>query len=680
MTYQLFSALDCTQTAYDLHYFPLDFGDAPVHGMLCNVEPSARSRVHNHIEVEFFFFLSGHGVVHVDKEEVNVSAGMGIRIAAFSNHIVENKSESEPLHFISCYWENPTPEIEEVAIVVPEETTLVFATPPTPNGDLHLGHLSGPYLAADIYRRYVSESGASAYYATGQDDHQTYMVTKAKAEHSEPQKVADKYAQRIRTTLDGYGVQLDYFIEPNKNEAYSQFVKRIFMTLYNAGYIVEKEEPAAFSADSKRYLNEAFIRGKCPYCQRESDGNACEECGRPNRCVDMTEAYERLTGQPVISKTCKRLYFRMSLLNDALSEYIKSTPMSAHALSVSQKMMTDGLPDICVSHINTWGIQVPLPQYHDQIIYVWFEMAASYLWAALNLAPDDIKDEMDKIKWFYNRENTRVVHFYGFDNTYYHTLLFPAVYFALGGLNPPSAHVVNELLDLDGSKFSTSRGHLIWGRDLLHTAPADYIRWFLSEVRPEGVRSNFKLSSFSRSVNQLFSVVLKEWTVGLTDCIALNFNNAIPEPGAWTSEQRRFYNALLFFRHQTLENYAIDSFSLRAVTKTLNDLADAALDFQTTQIQYFDKAYLSDNLRTTLALSVLAVKIFALLARPIIPTISVNLLSYIGLSRDVSLTDITFVSSQTQLKIKELPHFIALDEHDILAQLQHLKDHSLIEA
>lgn len=678
MTFQVFSNDDCTKVAYDLNYFSLDFGGAPVNGMLCIIEPASRSRVHNHFETEFFYFLSGSAIVHIDKEKINMSAGMGIRISPFSNHIVENKSESEPLRFISFYWAGSESNLERLNS---EEgtSTLVFSTPPTPNGDLHLGHLSGPYLAADIYRRFLIECGNTAFHVTGRDDHQTYVLTKASAENKDPKSLSDNYANLIQKTLRGYGIQLNYFIEPNNKGAYAQFVKNIFLELYNKGYIVEETLPAAYDFEGGRYLHEAFIRGKCPFCQCESDGNACEECGRPNNCVDLSDSLEKLSMRSVTTKPCKRLYFRMKLLEEKLSEYIKSTPMSSHAFSLSQGMISDGLPDICVSHVSDWGIQVPLSGFEHQTLYVWFEMAAGYLWSALNLAPSEITDEMEKIKWFYNKKNSKVVHFYGFDNTYYHTLLFPAIYFALGGINPPASHIVNELLDLEGSKFSTSRGHLIWGRDLLHTAPVDYIRWFLSEVRPEGLRSNFKLNSFSESINHLFFYMLKTWTGELSRKVNVDFGNVVPEAGAWTAEQRKFYNTVLLLRQDILDSYTVENFSPRSIAGTLRNLVEKALHFQTSELKFFNKKYLSDNLRTTIALSLLALKLFALLSRPIIPEISGKLLSFMRLDKKTKMTDSEFISSKSILDNDALPEFLELHEESILDTLREIKEKSLVE-
>src|SRR5262249_50780317 len=140
------------------------------------------------------------------------------------------------------------------------------------------------------------------------------------------------------------------------------------------------------------------------------------------------------------------------------------------------------------------------------------------------------KFDLEAVHQFYNNADNSVIHFYGFDNTYYHTLLFPAVYFALD-IKPPHTHVINELLDLNGSKFSTSRGHAIWVNDLLNVVSTDYMRWFLCEIRPEGMRTNLDLPHFAKTINQVFSGNLHNWTSSLANMMDNQFKNIVPETG-----------------------------------------------------------------------------------------------------------------------------------------------------
>ena len=188
MEIQTFSYEKCTNKTYNVNYHPLHFGNVPLAGSLCIIDPSSSSSIHNHFEVEFFLFLSGNGRVIIDDKEIMVSQGTGVRIPAFSNHVIKNDSESEPLKFILFYWVDP--EAKKINLDKKESCTLIFSTPPTPNGDLHLGHLSGPYLAADIYKRYLLQHNVRAFHVTGRDDHQSYILAKAIVEKNTPEKIA----------------------------------------------------------------------------------------------------------------------------------------------------------------------------------------------------------------------------------------------------------------------------------------------------------------------------------------------------------------------------------------------------------------------------------------------------------------------------------------------------------
>jgi methionyl-tRNA synthetase len=242
--------------------------------------------------------------------------------------------------------------------------------------------------------------------------------------------------------------------------------------LFEHGFIFEDTRSAAFDQQGQ-YLHEAYVSGECPHCYEQSDGNACEACGHPNECVDLINPINKLTGDPIEVYDCTRLYFKLSAFAEELGQYIKTADMPAHVATLSLEMIADGLPDICISHPSDWGIPFDLSGYEDHRIYVWFEMAFGYLWGASNIENTSPKNAMSAARAIYDGD-TNIVHCYGFDTAYYHTLLFPAIHIALG-LTPARTHIVNELLDLDGEKFSTSRRHLIWGRDYAASLPLERI-------------------------------------------------------------------------------------------------------------------------------------------------------------------------------------------------------------
>jgi len=640
---------------YDLQCRAIQLGKAPVGCIICEVGPGQASRVHKHFESEVFLFLSGKGEFISDGEATPVEAGTTIESPAFANHFVRNDSPTEPMQFMSVYWSG---EAATEKAARPTQDTLIFSTPPTPNGDLHLGHLSGPYLAADIYRRALGRNGERAMHVTGRDDHQTYVLRKSLSSGSTPLAVAEQYAAEIRRTLRASNVPLDYFIEPSSTGAYAAFVCSVFEKLYAKGLIYAKDAPALFDEATGRYLHEAFVSGRCPHCGAGSDGNACEQCGRPNQCVDLHDASSLFSRQQPRTRTCRRLFFRLGALAEELARYAKTTPMSAHALALSEAMIADGLPDICVSHPTELGIAVPIDGFTGQKIYVWFEMAAGYLWSAAQMLDPDAEPTLAKAAEAYDK--MRVVHFYGFDNTWYHTLLFPAVYLALG-IRPPAAHVLNELLDLDNRKFSTSRGHLIWAHDLLRRVSADYMRWALSGIRPEGVRSNFSIEGFCAEVNGHFHETLLPWTRGLAELLSGNLGGKMPETGAWTPEHEAFHAEIQAFAAGGADLLETESYSPRNATVALRIFSEKSLRFLQAQAILQRVPATRDFLRTAAALSALALRAYAVRAAPITPDFARAILGFLGISDGHAANDITFVPPGSVLVPDRLPAWPRID-------------------
>lgn len=639
---EMFNFFDSDKNLYNVNCKMLQLNNASLHGMTCHIEPGQESIVHNHHEFELFLFLSGQGVVHEESKQIQVKAGMGIKVSPFQNHRIENTHATEPLSFISIYWEDL--KLIEVSSITNPKQTLIFSTPPTPNGDLHLGHLSGPYLGADIYKRYLEAMGQSARHATGRDDNQTYVVTKGKSLNANPQITADIYSKLILKTLDNYHVSLNYFIEPN-NDEYRAFVKSKFQELYDFGLIYAKEEPALYDSVTGNYLHEAYVRGLCPYCNETCDGNACEACGKMNVCTNICTFLSGLNDTNVVIKSCVRLYFRLSHFQRELSEYMSTADVTSHTRTLALSIIEDGLEDICVSHPSSWGIQCPIDGFSDHIIYVWFEMAFGYLWAAAQLAPATIIGINQKLKWYYDNKDVDIVHFYGYDNSFYHTLLFPAVYLGLGLSNLPKAHVVNELLNLDGKKFSTSRNHLIFGQELSKQFPIDQIRWYLCKIRPEGVRTNFVLSEAASYIDQYFNGLIYPLRDQILNILDTKFRGVFPDAGAWTSEHKMYFSNLKSTVKNVCQNYMRGGFSLVCITELIETFAIETKRFLNSQLYYLSVKNTHNYARTAFALSALGMKTIAELSLPITPTISKELLVSLHQDDFKISQDINFISS-----------------------------------
>lgn len=624
----------------------------PFGSMHCVVEPGKQSTIHNHHERECFFVTRGAGVLRIGQRQAEVKEGDIVRIPPFEDHELFNPYP-EPIEYLTFWWEDMDALAKLPSPSSQPRRSLVFSTPPTPNGDLHLGHLSGPYTGADIYRRFLELNGQQAFHVSGRDDNQSYVPRKALDQQRSAQALADEYSACMLKTLSHNEVRIDHFGHPKESPWHVTMVQDIVRRLYAAGHIVEREVPALFCKATGRYLYEAHVRGNCPHCDSESDGNACEQCGRPNDVADLINPRSKYGEAGVERRLVRKLYFRLSEFAEPLARYHREAVMPAHLSSLCQRMIEDGLPDICVSHPVDWGIPVPVEGFTEQRVYVWFEMAAGYLAAAQEMAEKAQLAARNDSGWrqFYCDSESQVVHFFGFDNGYFHALLFPAIYMALDpAIRLPQAFVVNELLNLDGLKFSTSRGHLIWGRDLLRWVPADYVRFYLSMVRPEASKTNFTLRQFIDTIEQEVCGNWESWVQATLARARRLFPTAIPEPGAWSSEQRAYLERVTSLLSDAGRSYQLRDFSPQRICRLAHELMTEARRFADGQVHYEGIRTASDLLRTSVALDLLSLRAFAQMLAPIMPNFAQALHQALEPGRTLSWSDTPrFIAAGTML-------------------------------
>lgn len=382
---------------------------------------------------------------------------------------------------------------------------LVTATPPTPNGELHLGHLSGPYLAADVFARHQRRSGTTVAHLSGIDDHQSYTEARAVREGTTAAHVADRYGERIVRAWADSGIRLDVVARPRALPPHRELTRRIFAELHERGDIIARTRPLPYCVPCDRWAYEAYVSGGCPYCASQSGGNSCESCGRSNDCADLIDPRCTICGTECETRPCERLYMPLERHRKALEEFWGDTEMNGHLTALCRTLSDEGLPEIAVTHPADWGIEAPVEGFTDQRIYVWFEMAAGYLAGAGELG--------DWRAWWTG--DARVVQFFGYDNGFFHAVLFPAIFSAWDPeITLPRALVSNEFYRLDGLKFSTSRQHAIWVLDALDRTAADHLRLYLCWDRPAAAQTSFTQEAFD---SFLHGDLLPRWHGWLQD-------------------------------------------------------------------------------------------------------------------------------------------------------------------
>jgi methionyl-tRNA synthetase len=606
---------------------------APFSAAWAEVAPGHRSRRHMHHEAETWFVIAGDGLVKGDGE-VKVSAGDSIYLPPFSEHEIVNPLGGGPLRFLTAWWTSPEAASGAARLVANGAATrapgaasssprlVVTTTPPTPNGDLHLGHLAGPYLGGDIFARAQRMLGRDVLYVTGSDDYQSYVAGKALRTGQAPEQVADHYAARIQRALDRADVRCDVFTR-SLIPSYGSAIQRMVETLYQQGHIVAAETDYLVGPQDGRSLFEYFVSGRCPHCGASAGGGCCEECGRFNEGCSLLEPVATLGGEPRQRRAVRRLVLPLSRHAARLRELVLAMPMSTRLRCVAEAMLADGLPDVPVTHPHDFGIACPIPGFEDQRISTWFEMGHNMLWGADARAADPSRP-------------TEVVQFFGFDNGFYYALLYPLLYQLVDpGQAPPAALVCNEFYLLEGKKFSTSRDHAIWVNELLDTEPADLVRFALAHTRPEVERTSFSLPAYHHLVNNELRGTWSRWLRALGQRVATHFGGESPEPGLWTEDHRRVYRELEEMSQRLRERYGAAAFSTGAVTRELIALVHRTRLLAAAEAPLASWPGRRDFLRTAVALELAAARALAQGVAPIMPAFAQQLWSGLGLEGSV---------------------------------------------
>jgi methionyl-tRNA synthetase len=485
-------------------------------------------------------------------------------------------------------------------------TRWITATPPTPNGDLHVGHMAGPYIAGDVLRRFIEADGHPVLYTTGLDDHQTYVpVRGAKDGGRKGVEVADQYGESIIQAWLDAEVHFGRIGQPRRDAGYAAFVQDFFCQLYASGHIVARTRPLPFCTGCDLWLYEAYVSGRCPHCGESSGGNACEPCGRPNICGDLIDPHCVLCGEPAELRDCERLFLPLQPFEAHLTEFWSRVWMPPHLYALCTRMLADGLPEIAVSHPGEWGIPVPVREFADHRIYVWLEMAPGYL-----------------LEYGTERPDEGPVQFFGFDNGYFHAVLNPAVFAAYDPAIPmPQAFIVNEFYRLDGLKFSTSRRHAIWAKDALAEVGSDLLRYHVCADRPNG-----RQTSFSRADLNTTRAQLDRWNAWL-ERLFLAVGGAAPAERPDGDGWRQLRARLVLTVAELRETYHVAGFDPRRTVALLNEVVAMAEDYGYVHAHEPDPAARCSALSAQLAVAAA----LSAWAAPVLPRGSDRLAALLGL-------------------------------------------------
>jgi methionyl-tRNA synthetase len=588
------------------------------------VVPGGRSDPHQHDETETFVIVQGNGELVVDGRRYPVCPGVVAQFEPFETHVIDNTGRRDLL-FLTLYWRD-APRASRASVSghdrLADRPVFVFSTPPTPNGDLHLGHLSGPYLGADVYVRFQRLNGKRAWHLTGSDDYQSYVVECARREGRDPAETAAHYAAEIAETLRLMDIPLDQYTVTNDDPSYRPGLQNFFSRLARTGRVSAQEGPALFDAATGDYIYEVDVTGGCPTCGAATGGNICEECGEPNVCVDLRDPVRRGSDLPPREGRASRYTLALHEFRSDVEAHHRLGRVPARLRRLAGQIFRRQRFDLPISHPSSWG--VPPAEHHvsGQVIWVWPEMSYGFLHGIQALGSrlgEDWRADQPRLDW-------KIVHFFGYDNSFYHAILYPVLYrLAFPQWNPDIDYHVNEFLLLDGAKFSTSRRHAIWGKEILNPQSVDAVRYYLSTIRSEGSRTNFSRADFEAELRDTLIGQWQHWLNDLGRRVSEWYGGRAPDAGVWTPEHTAFLARLENRLSALTTALGADGFSLRRAAAELCGIVDDARRFGEHEHQVNDMDVWSDETRTATALELAAAKLLAHGATPVMPRFSAAL-------------------------------------------------------
>lgn len=382
--------------------------------------------------------------------------------------------------------------------------TIIIAPPPTPNGDLHVGHLSGPYLGADVLRRALALRGEESVAALSVDLNQSYVVTTADRLGVDPLALARRSHVEVGDTLSRAGIAFDVVGMPD--EAYARSVADWFARLDAAGFVSRHRRAIPFDVLRDRFMFESYASGHCPVCLSETKANICEACGHPNDARDLIGLHPtggRL-GDPIEMREIDEFYLDLEAMREPLLAHLATIPQKRPALQrLLDELFAKSLPRFPLTFPSRWGIPAPFAGAEGLVVNVWAEMVPGHYWFVDRALEANGHRPLAEIA-----EEAPYVQFLGFDNSFFYVVAQLALALAARRAGAtallPSAFVTNEFYLLDNFKFSTSQGHLIWGRDLLAEVPLDEVRFYLSWNNPEFNQANFTRADLDRVVERKY--------------------------------------------------------------------------------------------------------------------------------------------------------------------------------
>ena len=516
--------------------------------------------------------------------------------------------------------------------------TITAALPYT-NGPIHIGHLSGVYIPADIYARYLRLCGREVIFICGSDEHGVAISIKASKETTTPKSIIDKYDKIIRKSFESFGISFDNYSRTSRQIHYDT-ASEFFQKLNSSKKFIEMTSDQLFDDTSKKFLADRFVTGTCPICSyKDAYGDQCEKCGSSLNATDLGNPKSTLSGEKPILKKTKHWYLPLNKYEDFIRDWIldkHKEDWKTNVYGQVKSWIEEGLKPRAVTRDLNWGIPVPIKGAKGKVLYVWFDAPIGYISSTKEWALENKKNWED----YWKNDETELVHFIGKDNIVFHCIIFPSMLRAHGGYILPKNVPANEFLNLEGEKISTSKNWAVWIHEYLEDFPdkEDVMRYVLVANMPETKDSDFTWKDFQAKNNNELVAIYGNYVNRVIVLINKYYMGEVPTPEILTKEDEKTIKSIKLARDKI--GLTIEKFRFRESNSEMINIARIG------------NKYLADNepwkkiknepkrTKTILFVSIQIVSALAYLSEPFLPFTSLKLKGILRINKQIKWNEI----------------------------------------
>ena len=501
---------------------------------------------------------------------------------------------------------------------------------PYANGPVHIGHLAGVYVPADIYVRYLRSKGVDVMFIGGSDEHGVPITLKARKEGTTPQAIVDRYHSIIKKSFEDFGISFDIYSRTS-SKTHAETSSQFFLDLYKKGKFITKTEAQYYDDEAKQFLADRYITGTCPHCGNpKAYGDQCEKCGTSLSAKDLIDPKSAISGNAPILKETTHWYLPLEDYEPWLREWILEghKEWKVNVYGQCKSWIDAGLHPRAVTRDLDWGVKVPLEEAKGKVLYVWFDAPIGYISASKDLKGDDWEK-------YWKSDDTRLIHFIGKDNIVFHCIIFPCMLKAEGSYILPDNVPAFEFLNLEGDKISTSRNWAVWLHEYLLDFPGkqDVLRYVLSANAPETKDNDFTWKDFQTKNNSELVAIFGNLVNRTMVLIKKYFNGIVPAKGELTDIDKETIKGISEVPGKIAES--LENFHFRDSLSEMMNLARLGNKYLTETEPWMIYKTDPERVKTVLNISLQICANLAIVAEPFLPFSSGKLYKMLNFEKKV---------------------------------------------